>query len=229
MMFSSSKTLLSYNPRLPNMDWRYLKNHLFQKTTYQHMKTIKRTHATVRAIALAGALIPLLTLKIQALELGADLNDETFKLQIDTNRGTSGLGIYGGLMLTDDRGEVFALGAHSNGRLGNSETIRGGFGGRIYYGSPDQGDSFQALALGGELSVGLAGVPGLSFGADLYYAPGITVTDDIDSFYEFTLRAYYQVFENASLYLGVRDVEADTEGGDYNFDDGLHIGFSLDL
>lgn len=129
-------------------------------------------------------------------------------------------------MLTDDNGEVYAFTARTQGQLADRSPVKGGFGGRVYHASPDSGDSIQALGIGGFIGFSVPEIDDFSVEVELYYAPSIMITDNFDNMTDLQFRASYQLFENAAVYAGFRNIEV--EIGDFNFEfaDGFHLGFS---
>ncbi|MFL0811056.1 MAG: YfaZ family protein [Agarilytica sp.] len=168
----------------------------------------------------------------QAGTLDADLNNETLHARYNINSDKAQVGLSLDGMFTDDKGEALYFTAKTQGKLGNSQNIRGGFGGRAYWLSPDQGDDLQAFALGGYVSVVVPQAPDLTIGAELFYAPSITVSDDWENVKHLELRVSYQLFENAAVYMGIRQFELEYDApafvdDDVEVDDGVHFGFSL--
>lgn len=184
---------------------------------------------TMKNISLLLALLA--TNSLYADSLDADLNNDTIKVKYKLSSENADLGISAAALLTEDNGEVYSVGIRTQGRLNASENanIRGGFGLRGYHADPEIDDSFQSLALGGYIDVEIAQIPGFIVGAEVYFAPSITTTDGLENFQEISFRVSYQVFENAKVYAGIRDIEVDINGNDFNFDDGGHVGFSLEF
>ena len=86
-----------------------------------------------------------------------------------------------------------------------------------------------ALALGGKLRWTLPVYNRAAIGGQLYFAPSATSVSDIHGYREYALRGEFQVLEDASVYLGYRDIELsyDNAGPDRDFDDGVFAGFNL--
>lgn len=162
-----------------------------------------------------------------AASLDVDLNNDTLVGQYHFSDKYAELGISAGAMLTDDKGELLHLTLRTQGQLANEQALRGGFGVRAYLASPRGGDNYQALALGGFIEMTVPKVPDLSLSLEVYYAPSITLTDDIDNQREINFRVSYQLFKNAAVYAGVRHLEVEQDDFDYEFDEGPHVGFSL--
>ncbi len=162
-----------------------------------------------------------------AASLDVDINNDTLRGQFNLSDTNAKLGLSGAVMLTDDNGEVLSVTARTQGILANQKAIKGGFGGRGYYADPENEDSFSSLAIGGFVEVTPPQISDLTVGVDFYYAPSITTTDDLDNLKELSLKVSYQLFENASAYVGLRYLEVEDEGFDFEFEDGAHIGFSI--
>lgn len=166
-----------------------------------------------------------------ASSLEIDINGDAIKAKYNLNSEMASMGLAVAALVTDDNGEAFSFDVRSQGKLKQSPdaSIRGGFGVRAYHISPDGGDSFQALALGGYADLAFPSLQDVSFGIDLYYAPSITMTDDLDNLHELTLRVNYQLFENAKIFAGARDLEVSVGDYDFDIDDNIHFGFKLDF
>lgn len=176
-----------------------------------------------------NAFIMLSALSTSALtaSFDVDINNDTLRGEYHLSDPQADLGLSGAILLTDDNGEVFAVTAHTQGALANQEAIRGGFGGRLYHGSPDQGDSFQALGIGGFVEVTIPELQDLIVGLEFIYAPSITITDDLDNLTELNLRVSYQLFENAAAYVGIRHLEVEQDDVDFEITEDAHIGFTI--
>lgn len=182
---------------------------------------------TIVTAANAAALTLLASAYANASSLDVDLNNDTGSVQYHLSDTNADLDIAVGGMLTDDKGEVVHFTVKTQGTVAKEQSVRGGFGLRGYYASPDGGDSFQGLGLGGHISVAVPQAPELRLGVELFYVPSITLTDDLDNMRELVFKADYQLFQNASVYLGLRHLEVEQGDFDYEFDEGLHAGFTL--
>lgn len=184
---------------------------------------MKRLPKTCLFFALASSTTAL----THAASLNVDINNDALRAQYNFSRQDAGLGLSAAAMVTDDNGEIFSFSARTQGQLTNKRFIRGGFGGRLYHGSPENLDSFQALAIGGFLDVTIPQFTDVTVGVDLHYAPSIAITDDLDNLKELTFKVSYQLFDNANVYAGLRFLEIEQGDFDYEFDDNAHIGFTL--
>lgn len=187
------------------------------------MKTSSFAYSLIGAAAVSA----LASSQALAGSLDVDINSDNLVGQYHFSDKNARLGLSGALALTDDKGEVFHFTVRTQGNLAGEQNIRGGFGGRLYAFEPENSDGFQSLALGGFLDITVPQHPELSIGTELYYGPSITTTDDVDNVREFMVRVSYQLFQNAAVYLGVRNIEAEQGDFDYEFVEGGHLGFSL--
>jgi hypothetical protein len=187
------------------------------------------TLTKINVFSIAFATLNSVSVTANAASLDADLSNDTLKAKYNFSHKKADLGISAGAMLTDDNGDVISFDLRTQGQLKSTPdaNIRGGFGVRAYSASPKLGDNFQSLGLGGFVELAMPKLPDLTFGADLYYAPSITSSNDIDAVWDIEFRVSYQLFENAAAYVGLRDFEVDVNGQDFNFDEGPYIGFSL--
>ncbi|WP_158657755.1 YfaZ family outer membrane protein [Agarilytica rhodophyticola] len=184
---------------------------------------MKTLHKTCLFFALASSTSAL----THAASLNVDINNDALRGQYNFSREDAGLGLSAAAMVTDDNGEIYSFTVRTQGRLRSQQFIRGGFGGRLYHGSPEGPDSFQALGLGGFVDVTVPQLTDITVGVDLYYAPSIAITDDLDNLKELTFKVAYQLFDNANVYAGLRFLEIEQGDFDYEFDDNAHIGFTL--
>lgn len=191
---------------------------------------MKPTHK--HAVFAATAILTAATNTAQARSLDVDLNNDVLHARYNINSEKAQVGLAGDVMFTDDSGEAFYFTAQTQGQLANNENVNGGFGGRAYYISPDKGDNLTALALGGYLDFVIPQAPEVTISGELFYAPSMTVSDDWENITHLELKVSYQLFENAAVYAGFRQFEADydapaTLDGDVEFDDGVNFGFTL--
>ena len=152
-----------------------------------------------------------------------DANPDTAHARIDATHNSRKLILSGAVVITSDHGNLASVAAFTHSRLSNDSPVHGGFGAKAFAVDP-KGDSFVALAGGGNLGFDFPNVRGLSLNAELFYAPGVTITSDIDSLVDLTIDVQYALFENGGVYAGMRNLQADTKNGDYKFDDDLHVG-----
>ncbi len=162
-----------------------------------------------------------------AASLDVDINNDAIRGQYNFSDTNAKLGLSGTALATDDKGEVYYITARTQGTLAKKEMLKGGFGGRAYYANPEGFGSFQSLAIGGYVDLTVPEFTDLTLGVEVFYAPSITTTDDIDNLREISFRATYLLFENASVYAGLRYLEIEVDNRDYEIEEGGHIGFTL--
>lgn len=162
--------------------------------------------------------------------LSGDINNNTLKLQyIGTNTG-SNLDFEGALLYNRKDGRLFNIGARVAGDSLVGSELKGALGGRLYYVSPKGPVDGTAFAIGGEIDYTPPQVSGLGISAELYYAPSVLTVDKLDNLFDVSLKVKYRVIENGSVYIGARQITADTSKyGEADIDKSLHVGMQLDL
>jgi len=87
-----------------------------------------------------------------------------------------------------------------------------------------------AVSIGGRVSSLLpTSIPLRAYG-ELYYAPSITVTNDIEDLLEIEAGIEYQVGNNASVYGGYRQIKIDLDKNiSTKLDDRFHIGIAFNF
>ena len=128
-------------------------------------------------------------------------------------------------MLTEDRGDLFFAGLYTSAKVPETDNIFGGFGIRGYHIDLDSED-LQAISAGA-FGVFALTIEGLEVESELYYSPSLAITDDADGFLDFTIKLNYQLFENAQVFIGARNVEVQESRRDVTIDDGFFVGFRL--
>ena len=92
----------------------------------------------------------------------------------------------------------------------------------------DAGDpSGSALAVGGYLIHNLAAANLLSVRGDIYYAPGVVTFGDGQRYLEFGVRLEYKLVEQASVYLGYRNIDVHFDQSDFDLDKSGHLGLIM--
>jgi len=156
-----------------------------------------------------------------------DISDESVKLRGDATHSSTNMLYFASLHVTDDKGEAVSLGLLKVGQVGRNENLTGGIGAKAYVVDPDA-DTFYALALGGKLAYEVTEVEGLSVSSELFYAPDITISEDIEKLIDFHIRANYALFENGLVYGGVRSYKFEAENDStYKFDTGPFVGVQI--
>lgn len=164
----------------------------------------------------------------QANDIYLDINPDTAHGRFDAVHSTRNLHLSAAAMITNDNGSLLSLGAWTHSDFSPNHNLRGGLGGKLYAVDPN-GDDFFALAPGGRLIFDIAPVAGLSVATEVFYAPSMLISEDLDSFVDFSVRVSYELFENAAVYAGARTLHAKRDGFDSDMDEGLHAGIKLSL
>ena len=135
-----------------------------------------------------------------------------------------------GWLYNQDTGNVVHGSFHLVDSAANSGTpLQAGLGVRLVYTSTDPSDfSGGSIALGGFAKYTFPGANRFSIRGNAYYSPDVVSFGDQEEYYEFGVRAAYNVIRDADVYVGFREVKAKYEGaGRYEFDSNLHIGIEF--
>lgn len=160
-----------------------------------------------------------------------DLNFSNDAARLSGSWGLTGnLEADAGWLHNKDRGDVGHLGVRLVGlAAGGQRPIRAGLGGRLVYFDSDVRDrSGSALALGGDVRFNLPEADRIQFGAYLWFSPDVLSFGSATRYREVGGYVGYEVLRDASVYLGLRQVNANfkrTAGS--NIDTGLHFGLRI--
>ncbi len=215
--------------------------------------TISRL-AAVTAVLGAAAATPVFA---QDSSVSLDLNDDAVRLSWQQFRPERQFSFEASAFNHQDRGTIATVGFHITGNAATkARPISAGLGGRLVYADAERiagtgvivdpaldplsvpgngiiatGISSQngyALAVGGFFRGQIPNYDRIGFGGHLYFAPDVLAFGDMEEFSDLWLYGSYSVLRNGDLYIGARSLKADFKGrGDYNFDTGLHAGFTL--
>lgn len=172
---------------------------------------------------------------VAADSLDFNLSGDAAKISYIRDLAPEGLEAGGGLLHHDDDGEIFEGQLHLVDRPEpGRDALLLGIGGKLPLVSDDQQDADgAALAIGGKVHYTLPMYNRAAVAADLYFAPSVTSVSDIDGYQEFAVRGEFKVLEDASVYLGYRNIElsydGDQFGGDRDFEDGVYGGVRIDF
>lgn len=175
----------------------------------------------VGMLAFAGA--------ASAAELDLNFSNEAARLSGSWGL-TGNLQADAGWLHNKDRGDVGHLGIRLVGlATGGQPPIRAGLGGRlVYFDSDVRNRSGSALALGGDVRVNLPEADRIQFGAYLWFSPDVLSFGSATRYREFGGYVGYEVLRDASVYLGLRQVNANFKRtSDTNIDSGLHLGLRI--
>ena len=174
---------------------------------------------------IAVCLLWLISPMVFAGSLHLNISGESFEAQYMAASSSNSINLSGGALLTDDNGDVFNLGIHTHSDMRALDNVTGGLGARLYY-IDGNGDDAQALGIGGHLNIGIA--TDFSLAARIYVAPSVVTSSEIDGLTEFSFGIQFDLFTEASLFAGIRNVELEFDGGgDFEIDDSSHFGIIL--
>ncbi len=174
----------------------------------------------------------------QAAEFDIALSEETASLEWITNSdgiGAGGADLLLGLFFNEDDDYMGSLGMLAYGMpAGDEQPFSFGLGGKLYYAVIDKPDAnVGALALGATAKYYIPSNMPMAFGAEFYFAPGITSFQDADQFLDFRARFSIDVLPSASGFIGYRlttvDFESDGDHGldDHDLDENIHLGIRI--
>ncbi|MDN5863632.1 MAG: YfaZ family protein [Gammaproteobacteria bacterium] len=167
----------------------------------------------------------------QGSGLDLSVSGNSFRAAFDTEITLSGLDLsFEGLHNTDN-GDVFGvgIGLRANANPGRSPvTVLIGLKALWLNPAYSGVDSGYSLALGGGVNYVLPQFNRLSFGARIFWAPGVTSFGNAERYLGGAVRAGYRVLPNGTVYVSYRRVAAAFEGTDsLILDNGLNLGFAL--
>lgn len=126
--------------------------------------------------------------------------------------------------------DIIGFGVFANGKQGN---LRTHLGGKAFYLDTDNGDQMHGLAIAGGLDAYIR--PNFFISGNMLYAPDIITGGDFDNYFELSTRANFQIIQNASIFIGYKDIEADfdkrfsSSTANREFFRGLFLGFRFNL
>ena len=104
-----------------------------------------------------------------------------------------------------------------------------GVGVKAYLGTlDDPGDDVAALAIGGEVRYTIPGTMPMAVYGRGFWAPDITSFLDAEGVLDYTIGFQIEALPQTVAFVGIRHLEFDLDGGDYEADDdNIHIGVRL--
>jgi len=178
----------------------------------------------VGAVLLCGSTLVM----AQEIDLTLSDNSALFRYLHHSNSGYGHSEVDAGFLYTNDNDFLLMLGIQVEGEAGSgSPGLSAGVGVKGFTANTDAFDLF-AVGIGGELRYSPPSISRLGFRIQLYHAPGIVTFMDADRFTYGTLSVEYEVLQQATVYLGYRNVETDIRGqGNAELDDDSHIGLRI--
>lgn len=186
--------------------------------------------------AAAALLLGPLAFAARAETLDLNLNSDAVAVSLDGPlsrlfSGTSGDYQVGGLFSDSEDVDFTSAyaGALLTGDAGAPEAnVTAGLGLRGQF-TDVEADSGGGIAVGGQVDVRFPGFERIGVQGQIWYQPEVLSFGEIEEQFEWGVSVDYQVLRNASLYIGYRDVEVESEssGGSFTADDGLHFGLGL--
>lgn len=172
------------------------------------------------------------TFGVLADQLALDLNDDAARLTFAHPFEARKTQVDASWLHHQDRGDVLAVGFHLTGNAATqARPINAGVGGRIMYVDADGSSrSGGGLALGGFFDAKIPEYNRIGLGGHIYYAPDVLAFGDAKDVLDISVHASYAILRDGDLYVGLRNVKSDFDGGGtQTFDTGLHVGFRLNF
>ncbi len=182
----------------------------------------------VLALLAAG----LLCVQAAADEIDLSFNSDALRIIYFHDLRESRLNIDGGWLDNGDNGDAVHVGVTLRGFASEgANPIRAGLGGRLAFVDGDRTDqSGFGLGVGGFLSYTLTRFNRITLTGAAYFTPNVLTDSDLEKYQDYTARIGYQFMRDAEVYLGVRYIKGDFDGApNVVFDDGMHIGFSINF
>lgn len=188
-----------------------------------------------KAWALAALLMGVVAIPAHAEIIDLSVNDDGFRAALYgplSRTGADAAGQYDiGVVMRPEREDdllVVHAGALVTGDAGMQQfDLAAGVGVRGVYIGRDH-DTGGAVAIGGQAEGRLPGYDRFGLSMYGYYAPKVLSFGEFDKYYEVGASLDYQVLQNASVYVGYRNVNVRIEDGpELTADTGFHVGVRL--
>lgn len=193
--------------------------------------TFKDSHQMKKIMTLSSLLATSLCASAYANDLTIDIGNDVLKAEFTTEQVSENTQFAIAGLTTEDDTHLISLKGLVTGTLKQHKYISAALGAKVSFASLDNAvvdENIQALALGGEVIFTVPDVPEVSLEVGIYYAPAITLSDDLDYLSDVNLRVSYKLIENGSVYVGYRNIKAAHDNGaDYTIDSGAHVGFQF--
>jgi len=165
------------------------------------------------------------------IKLANEMAEFTYLTESSTF-GYGGADVGFGLLFTEnDDYQITAKALVSGNPAGNNKALQFGIGGKLTYVSLDAAnEEVGAFAIAGQLRYIIPSATPIAFVAGIAYAPSITAFSGADSYLEYEFAIELEITPSARGYLGYRNITYDFEnGGDFELDDGAHIGVKFEF
>ncbi len=170
---------------------------------------------------------------VSAQSFDINLNNDAAEFNLNAPL-SSGLQLSGtemnfGFLYTKDDDYMGMVGLQVMGSTGSgSPGLSAGLGVKAFGGNTDNNNDFVAITLGGLVSYSPPAFERLNLDVYLNYSPDIVTFLDANNFIYYGARIGYKILEQASVYLGYREVRIDPSHGSHEtIDNGGHIGVEI--
>ena len=141
--------------------------------------------------------------------------------------GGSDLGL--GLFYNEDSDFILQVSLLQMRQASQETPLTLGVGVKAYLGQLDDPDeNVFAFAIGGQVRYTLAGTMPMAIYLEGHFAPEITSFSDTEGVLDYTIGFQIEALPQTVAFIGVRHLEIEGDGGDYEADDdNVHIGVRL--
>ncbi|MFT5719595.1 MAG: hypothetical protein ACJAXJ_004168 [Colwellia sp.] len=172
------------------------------------------------------SLLTITTLSSHAANLAIDIGSDVVSVEVGSKDFSKNNEFSAAMVHTDDL-HLYSLKGLVTGVLEQNENLEAALGGKAYL-INFFNENIQGLALGGELNYKIPMNEKFQLHGSIYYAPGPTLTDDLDYLTDLTITASYKLLKNGAIYINYRNMQANLElGGDLKMDNGVNIGLNF--
>jgi hypothetical protein len=173
-----------------------------------------------------ASLLTITALNSHATNLAIDISNDAFSVEAGSKNLSQGNEFSVAMLHADDL-QLYSLKGLVTGVLEQNKNLEAALGGKAYLINYFN-ENIQGLALGGELNYKVPMNEKFELHGSIYYAPGPTLTDDLDYLTDLTITASYQLLNNGAIYINYRNIQANHEsGGDLKMDNGFNIGLKF--
>lgn len=166
-----------------------------------------------------------------AEQLDLSFNSDALRIQYVHEFKSNNLNLDTGWLYNSDRGSVLHVGLLLSGFAAEgTNPVSAGVGGRIVYTDGElSNQSGLAVPVGGTLRWSPRNLDRLVISGDLFFAPNILSTGDLEKYEEYAVRVGYNVTRQADIYVGARYINGKYKSPVPNamYDNGMHIGINL--
>ncbi len=165
-----------------------------------------------------------------AATLGAEINNETFRLNFKNLDRSNQSVVSAGILYHEEDGKLYHLGLTVESQVQGSQNLYGALGGKYFYVDLEHSQDGNALGLGGHVRFRLPNAKAFNLLTEAYYSPSVLSFNDISHVLDTSVALEYQMLQRGSVYIGYRKVRINLENGSKgNLDEGAFFGLRISL